>query len=421
MAAVQWSGGKCKGAVEAKANLRHNDKDERLTHEHENADIDLAKTKDNFSYRGLSYRQKCRAYDERLASVEQGRMSSGKNARVTMQSLVVYAPKDISPDKIKPWFMDVGRIIEARYGENFIDMDVHADEVHDYIDPSTGEVVSSRVHGHAALIPVVDGKLNGKKFSDKKNIVSLNNAIHEMSIDKYGVLFMDGTMKNSPKKRRTKTVEELKTDSVYAAEQMEAQIGKYNELQEQHDALQDENTELIRKKSKLKQELQDNQDRLDDLDAREARLKAQEAVLAQERERMQREQQIALKTQSDALQRESEAEAARDDYKAKIRQVDEILAQVPRYSDARGDTMVFEAMRLKDGQYVPKPKKNEFGIIVKDANGKATLAPAKPLSEVVRDSNALHDKVARIKSEIGSASAAALPWEKNKSDDYECH
>lgn len=44
MAAVQFSGGKCHGAAEAKAIMRHADADERLKHEHSNKDIDKTKT-----------------------------------------------------------------------------------------------------------------------------------------------------------------------------------------------------------------------------------------------------------------------------------------------------------------------------------------------------------------------------------------
>lgn len=53
MAAIQWSGGKMHGATEAKASMMHDDKDMRMIHNHMNPDIDVSKTPNNFSYRGL--------------------------------------------------------------------------------------------------------------------------------------------------------------------------------------------------------------------------------------------------------------------------------------------------------------------------------------------------------------------------------
>ena len=332
MAAVQWTGGKCKGGGEAKAVLRHNDKDERLKHEHTNADIDLAKTKDNYSYRGLTYCQKCRAYDNRLSLLEQGRASSGKNARVTMMSLVIYAPKDLPFDKIQEWFMAVGDILDSRYGSNFIDLDVHTDELHAYIDPGTREVVTSRVHGHAAIVPDVDGKLNGKQFSARKNISSLNNAIHEMTMKQYGVMFMDGT-----KKKGTKSVEELKRDSEKAAAEMEQTIERNNqlkveninieetlkfrtaeydawetELQQRDIHLNDISLNVLEREADLDETIENygkafkaNRERRKVLDSREQKIKADEvAQKARERDLEENEQHLAAEQKKTTAERE---------------------------------------------------------------------------------------------------------------------
>lgn len=53
MAGVEWSGCKCKGGTEAKGKMLHFDKEQRLKHGHNNPDIDLSKTADNFSYYGV--------------------------------------------------------------------------------------------------------------------------------------------------------------------------------------------------------------------------------------------------------------------------------------------------------------------------------------------------------------------------------
>ena len=218
MAGVQWTGNKCKGGTEAKAKLMHDDKEQRLLHEHDNPDIDIRKTPFNFSYRGLSYGQKCRRYDAQVASAKVKRQSSGKNANTTMMGLCVYLPKGLQeedrydPQRVKAWFKDVGDILKARYGDDFIEMDVHVDEVHPYQNAETGEWEWSRVHGHAAIIPTVmeDGEryLNGKKFASRAAINSLNQEIHKMSMQKYHVPYMDG----SGKKGRA-TVTQLKARS----------------------------------------------------------------------------------------------------------------------------------------------------------------------------------------------------------------
>lgn len=210
MAGVQWARGKCHGAGEAKAFFRHNDAENyRLKQEHSNPHIDKSLTKSkNFSYKGLSYDEKCERYDELVEKYNTGRQSSGKNARTTMQNLVVYAPKGLPNDKIRPWFNDVGSILSAKYGELFIDMAVECDELHEYTDRETREKVLSRCHGHASLIPVVDGVLNGKKFSERKNITILNNEIDKMTREKYGLAYVEGKgTKNG------KSVEQLKSES----------------------------------------------------------------------------------------------------------------------------------------------------------------------------------------------------------------
>lgn len=249
MAGIQWSGGKIKGSAEVKANFRHNDKSERMRREHSNPDINLAETQNNFSYHGLSYFQKCKRYDERLAELEQGRQSSGKNARVTLQSLVIYAPKDLPQEKIKDWFQEVGKILDDRYGRDFIEMDVHMDEIHDYIDPSTGEVVTSRVHGHAALIPEIDGKLNAKRFCSRKNINELNKIVDDMTTAIYGIPYILGKGSKS-----NKTVAELKRESEKVKREMELIAQAQEAALSENERLKKENGELVLINKELRKE-----------------------------------------------------------------------------------------------------------------------------------------------------------------------
>lgn len=238
MAGVQWSDGKMHGATEAKNSMMHDSKDTRLIHGHSNPDIDKTKTPNNFSYRGLTYKEKCARYDELMGKVRIKRKSSGKNTNVTLQKMVVAIPADMQdgenydPAQLRAWADDVGRLLEEDYGELLIDIDVHVDEVHRYLDinkpkDDPNRMGWSRIHLHVAVVPAItevvtdregnpvlndDGTLktewvlNSYKFSQKKNIIRLNNRIQEMTRAKYGMDFMTGTGKG----KKHHKVEDLK-------------------------------------------------------------------------------------------------------------------------------------------------------------------------------------------------------------------
>ena len=238
MAAIQWSGGKMHGATEAKASMMHDDKDMRMIHNHMNPDIDVSKTPNNFSYRGLSYYAKCKRYDEILGTIRIKRKSSGKNQNVTLQKLEAAIPAGMQdgdnydPILVRSWVNDVGKILEDEYGDLLIDIDCHVDEVHLYLDPrknreDPNRYSWSRIHLHAAVVPGVweavkgkdgnpvldeDGKpikelvLNGFRFSNKRNIIRLNQRIQDMTKEKYGMDFMTGKSKGQVHH----TVEDLK-------------------------------------------------------------------------------------------------------------------------------------------------------------------------------------------------------------------
>lgn len=217
MAAPQWTGGKCKSVQAAKAYFRHNDKDRREEMNHANPHIDKSKTHENFTYRGLDYKGLCKAFDDRMAAVDQGKPGTGKNARVVLQSVILYPPKGLTREQEKDWFMDAGRVMEARFGDNLLEIQFDMDEEHEYTDAETGEKVMSRNHGHARLFPEVGGKLNAKAFSSRAAITGLNHALDVMSFKNYGVHMMDGT-----KKKGGVSVEDLKRASLLAeVEQLE--------------------------------------------------------------------------------------------------------------------------------------------------------------------------------------------------------
>ncbi len=253
MAGVEWKGGKCKGGTQAKGALLHNDKKERLKREHNNPDIDLEKTPQNFSYRGLTYGQKCKRYDDQVASTKVKLQRTGKNTNVTMIGLVVYLPKGLQnedqydPETVRAWFKDVGDILDKRYGKDFIEMDVHVDEVHPYIDAKTKKWTWSLIHGHAAVIPTVteDGEryLNGKKFASRTAINELNQAIHEMSMEKYHVPYMDGSGKKG-----NMSIGRCKHESAKLLMEREAEVA---EQQRQNEAEKQALTERAERMDKL--------------------------------------------------------------------------------------------------------------------------------------------------------------------------
>lgn len=223
MAAPQWKGGKCKSVQKAKAYFRHNDKDRRAEAHHANYHIDKSKTHLNFTYRGLDYKGLCKAFDDKMASVDIGRESSGQNARVVLQSVILYPPAALPREKEREWFMDAGRVMEAQFGDNLLEIQFDMDEEHEYPDKDTGEKRMSRNHGHARLFPEVNGKLNGKQFSTAAAMKRLNAALDKMSVKLYGVPMMDGT-----KKKGGATVESLKAASLRV---------EVEQLQEQADTL----------------------------------------------------------------------------------------------------------------------------------------------------------------------------------------
>lgn len=255
MAGTQFTGGKCKGAGQAKAMLRHDDKEMRKVSEHSNADIDKTRTEQNFSIKGLSYEEKCKFYDERIRSLDNSTNTNKRKDRVTMQSIIVYVPAGLSDADVVKWCRRASDILEQKYGaENHIDSDVHLDERHIYYDPEQDAEVMSRAHMHCNYIPEVDGKLNGKAFSSRRNIMDINRQLDNMSRIEFNVSYMTGEGKHP-----SKSIEVLKN----------ASNASYEQVREEAEVLLEAN-------QKWSENLKAQED---DLKYREDALKAQEADL----------------------------------------------------------------------------------------------------------------------------------------------
>lgn len=198
---------KAKGATEAKAIMRHCDQSEREKNKHSNKDINKALTARNWSMRGLSYSAACKEYDARIAELDSKPRANRRKDRVTYMGIDIPAPADLRKDQLKPWFRRAWEIFQEQTHGAGIEGWVHVDEVHDYM--RDGRITTSREHMHIGAVPAVNGRLCGKEFSSRKQMMSLNNAIQQMSKDEFGVDFMDGSRQKS-----TMTVEQLKKNSL---------------------------------------------------------------------------------------------------------------------------------------------------------------------------------------------------------------
>lgn len=241
MASVDWQ--KHSGGTSVKAQFRHCDKDERLKAEHANKEIDKSLTYKNLSFGAFKgdYKSICHAYDERIEYIDKhaGLKKKPRKDRVTCMSWSISCPAGMSDDMASKWFTDVYDLLNTEYSD-VLGASAHFDEVHEYVDASTGETAMSRPHMHVFVLPVVekDGfrRLVGKDFSKRENIVKLNNSIQKLTEDKYpGHTFMTGV--KHPGKYQT--VESMKGQSKrLQAEQervqQEIEADKSNALQVIH-------------------------------------------------------------------------------------------------------------------------------------------------------------------------------------------
>ena len=198
MASANWQ--KHSGGTSVKAQFRHCDKNERLKAKHANEEIDTNLTYKNLSF-GIfqqDYKSACHAYDERIEYIDKhaGLKKKPRKDRVTCVSWSISQPEGMSEDIASKWFTDVYALLNTEYSD-VLGASAHFDEVHEYVDASTGETVMSRPHMHVFVLPVVekDGfrRLVGKDFSKRDKMIQLNNSIQKLTEDKYpGYTFMTG-------------------------------------------------------------------------------------------------------------------------------------------------------------------------------------------------------------------------------------
>lgn len=277
---------KCKGGTEAKAIMRHNDKEERVKPEceHANPHLDKSKSHLNLAYKNVSYAEAKEIYDKRILELDATTNTNKRSDRVTMFGLEIPRPPKLEPQHYQRWFNRVCNLVEDWVGsDNFIEGYFHVDEVHDYYDPKEKIWRTSVEHAHLTVIPEMDGKLNGKAFSSKARMTALNNEIEKMTTKEFGVHFKTG------KGKRGQLVEEMKQETAEAMKRMGQQLAqKEIELNAKSDSL---DRELEERTSKLEAEYSE----------REAKLTVREDLVEQ-RENEVSDIKKSLKTQISALQ-----------------------------------------------------------------------------------------------------------------------
>ena len=214
------------GGTEAKAVLRHCDKDRRVSDSHTNSQINKSLTAGNRQYalKGSKsdYASVSKEYDDRIAKIDQKALKTPRKDRVTLVGMELPRPENLPPEQFKAWSEDAVKTIMRFYPSGcLLAAYSHVDEVHDYkkMDEDTQKVltIKSREHVHVFLTPYSETgeSLNAKEFTSRKNLIELNRLVNEMSVEKYGVAFCNGSGRKSKK-----SVEDLKSES-RALEQFE--------------------------------------------------------------------------------------------------------------------------------------------------------------------------------------------------------
>lgn len=315
--------GKHKGGGACKALFRHTTKDVRAKSKHSNPHLDTSLTHLNTSIHGLetgtdySYAQMCSLYDEKIEEADEAGSSTRKD-RVTMLTFISYAPEGLPEDKQDEWFLKVADIQRELFGaDNFIDGHIDRDEQHEYVDPDTVEVMTSRVHMCSYIIPrKEDGKLCAKDLTKRSVLVKQNKLINEMSIRDYGVEYVTGKGKKS-----NESVEQLKEKSMKAEAELLAK------------ELEDGSTQLVQLqetigelKAEEKKAIAETELAIAD---RDANIESAERIasLVKDKEREANEKLAQKQSQIEAIdEREknvAEREKAADEYADELAKIDD--------------------------------------------------------------------------------------------------
>lgn len=352
MASVNFE--KLKTPQQVKAMLRHCDRAMRLMTNHSNDHIDKDVTKTNIQYEDRDYKTTCDIYDNRMKMLDSIEGQNKRKDRVTCFGLVIPYPEDLPVSREDEWFRKVNSIIKDFAGnENVLNFYVHADEVHNYKDAETGKDRTSRKHIHVYCIPEIDGKLNGKKFSSRSRIEQINNTIHSMTQERFGVDFMDGS-----KKKSKKSVETLKNAS--REREIEERMQHIADREEaQHEF---EEGQRIRKKNMKKREAE--------IDQKEKEIADKEFMLDMREETLNQKQQELDQKQQHLDQLRFTLNRWKEDLledKEKVRECLKLCEGLPKMTEEvrkRYEELkrLHESLKTDDTSAPEQPVKNNFTI-----------------------------------------------------------
>ena len=383
MASVNWQ--KHSGGTSVKAQFRHCDLDERLKTNHSNMQIDSSLTNRNLSFGCFTrgYKSACAEYDNRVKDIDDHANLTRKprKDRVTCVSWSIPCPANMPDDMASRWFSDVYGLLNREYSD-VLGASVHFDEVHEYVDASTGENTKSRAHMHAFVLPVVekDGvrRLNGKQFVKKEDYTKLNKSIQAMTEDKYpGYTFMTGV--KHPGKYQT--VEDLKARSEKEQIEQEIEAEKSNALQVIH-------SEAVK------------------LDARERQL------IERERAASEKESQNKAK------------ENYWNSYEIKVKDIESSmnskisnLAHTLTFKCGNKTMTIFDYLLLKANQIAENANKKKQSLPKNSSAPKPVNYAQKAMEEVGRQVGSMIEKSARESIERKKLSTPPS-WHEDESDEY---
>ena len=242
--------------------LRHCDKYVRPRADHSNIHINKEMTNKNMQLK-RSYDETCKLFDDTIAELDQRPKANHRVDRVVAYAIEGPLPMPVDEDIEKnkkmsiEWINGILTILKEEYPEMVVLQEyIHYDEIHEYLNPETGEYVMSRPHLHLFVMPVVNEKLNSKQFfPNKKSFFDFNAKLDELTISIYGRTYGDGSKKKSFSK-----VEQLKIASEKA------------ELEERRKAAQEKEKILINIETALRCQEQIFEEREKKLNQREAKM-----------------------------------------------------------------------------------------------------------------------------------------------------
>ena len=184
MAAPQFEGGKIKTLDHLTHMLAHDEKEARITKQHKNAHINKELTPLNFSYRNLSMAERMEKVADVLSKCKNfnpDQTGESRNDIVILHSVILYPPDEVGndPKKAKEWFNQVGipSMVKIFGEERILDVDVHFDEIHEFIDPDTHKKKISKIHAHVLIIPTEERE--AEKYVKDENGVIIKDPVFD--------------------------------------------------------------------------------------------------------------------------------------------------------------------------------------------------------------------------------------------------